>query len=57
LNKGFLWQAKTYTKVATFWGKKRLEVAVFTQCVHHVSRQNYAGFPKHLQFCDLLKWW
>jgi hypothetical protein len=28
-----------------------LEVAVFRQCVHHVGRQNYAGFPKHLQIC------
>jgi hypothetical protein len=30
-----------------------LEVAVFRQCVHHVGRQNYAGFPKHLQICDV----
>jgi hypothetical protein len=48
----FIVGEKHAQKSPHFEGKKKLEVAVFRQCVHHVGRQNYAGFPKHLQICS-----
>jgi hypothetical protein len=44
--KGFYGGKKHTQKSPHFEGKKRLEVAVFRQCVHQVGRQNYAGFLK-----------